>query len=162
MSVYFHTVQNINLKIIGSCKEIIEHLKHMPSYIPIAPRKNKPPPQHWIQQSNQLTLLGRTPRCVCTDCLAYFSAQCELILNYSFILLLTNVLSSFQTVYVCEEKQTVHVADIEKDKITECCVGDRILHINGINMSTVQNVMDIIGVAKTGEVIQFDVERSYS
>ena len=78
MSVYFHTVQNINLKTIGSCKEIV------------------PPPQHWIQQSNQLTLLGRTPRCVCTDCLAYFSAQCELILNYNFILLLTNVLNSFQ------------------------------------------------------------------
>ena len=33
MSVYFHTVQNINLKIIGSCKEIIEHLKCMLSYI---------------------------------------------------------------------------------------------------------------------------------
>ena len=98
---------------------------------------------------------------MCTDCLslAYFSAQCELILNYNFILLLTNVLNSFQT--VCEEKQTVHVADIEKDKITEFCVGDRILHINGKHMSTVQNVMDIIGVVKTGEVIQFDVERSY-
>jgi len=62
---------------------------------------------------------------------------------------------------VCEEKQTVHVADIEKDKITEFCVGDRILHINGKHMSTVQNVMDIIGVVKTSEVIQFDVERSY-
>ena len=62
---------------------------------------------------------------------------------------------------VCEEKQTVHVADIEKDKITEFCVGDRILHINGKHMSSVKNVMDIIGVVKTGEVIQFDVERSY-
>ena len=61
---------------------------------------------------------------------------------------------------VFEEEQAVYIVEIANDKITNFCVGDQILPINGKKMSSVQDVMNSIGFSSIGNNIQFTVKRS--
>ena len=61
---------------------------------------------------------------------------------------------------VFEEEQAVYIVEIANDKITNFCVGDQILQINGKKMSSVQDVMSSIGSSSIGDDIQFTVKRS--
>ena len=59
-----------------------------------------------------------------------------------------------------EEEQAVYIVEIANDKITNFCVGDQILQINGKKMPSVQDVVSSIGSSRIGDGIQFTVKRS--